>query len=53
MIVAITILSIIMLSVFVVYSNIININKKLELSRILQENSRNITESLATEIRES
>ncbi|MDD2565294.1 MAG: type II secretion system protein [Candidatus Gracilibacteria bacterium] len=52
MIVALTILSIIMLSIFVVYSNFINLNKKLELSRILQENSRNIIESIAYEIRE-
>jgi len=52
LIVAITLLSIIMLSIFVIYTNILNINKRLELSRVLQENSRNIMESLATEIRE-
>lgn len=50
--VAITIFSIIMLSVFVIYKNIIDANKKLELTRTLQENSRNIIENLATEIRE-
>lgn len=52
MLVAITILSIIMLSIFVIYRNIIYVNKKLELDRIIQENARNITENLATEIRE-
>lgn len=49
--VSVTILSVIMLSVFVVYSQIIKTNKKLELSRILQENAKNITETLASEIR--
>gem|GEM_PF-3026757 len=52
MIVSVTILAIIMLSIFVIYRNIIFINKKLELDRIIQQNSRNIIESLATEIRE-
>lgn len=52
MVVSITILSIIMLSIFVIYKNIVYANKKLELDRIIQENSRNIMESLATEIRE-
>ncbi|MBP8016922.1 prepilin-type N-terminal cleavage/methylation domain-containing protein [Candidatus Gracilibacteria bacterium] len=53
MIVAITILAIIMLSIFGVYSNIINVNKRLELARALQENSRNITETVARDIREN
>ncbi len=53
MIVAITILAIIMLSIFWVYSNIINVNKRLELARALQENSRNITETVARDIREN
>lgn len=52
MIVSVTILAIIMLSIFVIYRNIIFINKKLELDRIIQQNSRNIIESLATEIRD-
>jgi len=52
MIVSVTILSIIMLSIFVIYKNIVYANKKLELDRIIQENSRNIVETLATEIRE-
>jgi prepilin-type N-terminal cleavage/methylation domain-containing protein len=52
LILAITILSIIMLSIFVIYANIIESNKKLELSRILQENARNITETIAREVRE-
>ncbi|EKE26320.1 MAG: hypothetical protein ACD_4C00337G0008 [uncultured bacterium (gcode 4)] len=50
--VAITILSIVMLSVFVIYWNIVNANKRLELIRVLQENSRNITENIAKDIRE-
>lgn len=52
LIIAITMLSIIMLSIFTIYFNIINANKKLELTRILQENSRNITENIAKDIRE-
>jgi prepilin-type N-terminal cleavage/methylation domain-containing protein len=52
LIVAITIFSVIMLSIFFVYSNIITVNKKLELYRILQENSRKITETIAKDIRE-
>jgi len=52
LILAITILSIIMLSIFVIYTNVIESNKKLELSRILQENARNITETIARDIRE-
>lgn len=52
LILAITILSIIMLSIFVIYTNVIESNKKLELSRILQENARNITETIARDVRE-
>jgi prepilin-type N-terminal cleavage/methylation domain-containing protein len=51
LIVAVTILSVIMLSVFIIYANIIQINKKLELNRILQENTRSMVEWLASEIR--
>lgn len=51
MIVAVTILAFIMLSVFVVYSNILQINKRLELNRILQENTRTMIEWIASEIR--
>lgn len=52
LVVSITILSVIMLSVFMVYSNLIQINKRLEAMRILQENIRNITEQMASDIRE-
>lgn len=52
LVVAITILSVIMLSVFMVYSNLIQINKRLEAMRIIQENIRNITEQMASDIRE-
>lgn len=51
LLVAISILSIIMVSVFEVYSNILSLNKRLELDRILQENSRLITETVAKDIR--
>ncbi len=52
LIIAITILSIIMISIFNVYSNIINANNKVKISRILQENTKNIIENIATAIRE-
>lgn len=52
LVVAITILSVIMLSVFTIYSNIIQINKRLEVMRVVQENVRNITEQMASDIRE-
>lgn len=41
-----------MLSVFTVYSNILQINKRLEVMRVVQENVRNITEQIAADIRE-
>jgi prepilin-type N-terminal cleavage/methylation domain-containing protein len=52
LIIAITILSIILISIFSVYSNIINANNKVKVSRILQENTKNIVENIATAIRE-
>lgn len=52
LVVSITILSVIMLSVFMIYSNLIQINKRLEVMRVVQENVRNITEQMATDIRE-
>lgn len=52
-IVAVTILSLIMVSVFGIYSNIIGLNKRLAVSRSLQENARNITEIIAKDIREN
>lgn len=52
LVVSVTILSVIMLSVFVIYSNLIQVNKRLEDMRIVQENIRNITEKIATDVRE-
>lgn len=52
LIVSVTILSVIMLSVFVIYSNLIQVNRRLEDMRIVQENIRNITEKIATDVRE-
>lgn len=52
LIVSITILSVILLSVFEIYSNILQINKRLEVMRIVQENIRNITEQIAGDVRE-
>lgn len=49
--VSVTIISIIMLSVLFIYSNIIEINQKLQFQRIMQENTKNIVESLASEVR--
>jgi len=43
---------VVMVSVFLAYSGIINLNRKLEISRILQENTRNSTEMIALAIRE-
>ena len=53
LVVAITILMFIMVSVFTIYSNLINVYQKLEQTRILEENTRMITETLATDIREN
>jgi len=53
LVVAVTILSIIMLSVFVIYSNLINVNRKLEQTRILQEQTRLINETIASDVRNS
>jgi prepilin-type N-terminal cleavage/methylation domain-containing protein len=53
LVVAVTILSIIMLSVFVIYTNLINVNRKLEQTRILQDQTRLITETIAADIRGS
>ena len=52
LVVSITILSVILLSVFDIYSNILSVNKRLEVMRIVQENVRNITEQIAVDIRE-
>lgn len=50
-IVAITILSIVLISVFQIYSQIITTSKRLELARGLQGNTRTITETIASEVR--
>ncbi len=52
LIVSITILSVIFLSVFEIYGNILQVNKRLEIMRIVQENVRSITEQIATDVRE-
>lgn len=52
LIVSITILSVILLSVFEIYNNILQVNKRLEVMRVVQENVRNITEQIASDIRE-
>lgn len=51
-IVSMTILSIVLVSVFEVYSNIIVLSKRLELSRGLQQNARTIVETIAKDVRE-
>lgn len=50
-IVAMTILALILTSVFQVYSNIITLSKRLEMARGLQDNARAVTEAIATDIR--
>ncbi len=52
-IIAVTILSFVMVSVFGIYSNIINLNKRLSVARSLQENARNVTEIIAKDIRDN
>lgn len=52
LIVSITILSVIFLSIFEIYGNILQVNKRLEIMRIVQENVRSITEQVATDVRE-
>jgi prepilin-type N-terminal cleavage/methylation domain-containing protein len=52
LIVAITIFAIIMVSIFAIYVNIVSTNKKLELTRALQDNVRLITETIAADVRE-
>lgn len=51
-IVAMTILSIVLVSVFEVYSNIVVMSKRLELDRGLQQNARTIVETIAKDIRD-
>jgi prepilin-type N-terminal cleavage/methylation domain-containing protein len=50
-IVAVTILALVLVSVFEIYSQIITTSKRLELARGLQQNTRTITESIASEVR--
>lgn len=52
LVVSVTILSIIMLSVFVVYSDLIQVNKRLEALRMVGENTRTVTEMIASDVRE-
>jgi prepilin-type N-terminal cleavage/methylation domain-containing protein len=51
-IVAMTILALILTSVFQIYTNITTMSKRLELARWLQNNVRTITESIARDVRE-
>lgn len=51
-IVAMTILALILTSVFQIYANIATMSKRLELARWLQNNVRTITESIARDVRE-
>lgn len=51
-IVSLTILSIVLISVFQIYSNIIVMSKRLELGRSLQQNARSIVETIARDVRE-
>lgn len=50
-VVAVTILSMVMITVFEAYSNILALNKRLELGRILQKNARDVTEAIAKDVR--
>lgn len=50
-VVAITILAVIMVSVFEIYTRVMTINRRLELSRQLQESARLVTETIAEDIR--
>lgn len=52
LVVSVTILSIIMLSVFVVYSDLIQVNKRLEALRMVGEDMRTVTEKIASDVRE-
>lgn len=52
LIVSMTIFAILMASIFMIYSNIVSANKRLELTRALQENVRIMTEAMATDVRE-
>ena len=52
LVVAMTIFSIIMISVFFIYSNILDTSKRLEIMGNLQENARSVLESIATDVRE-
>ncbi|HRI36602.1 MAG TPA: prepilin-type N-terminal cleavage/methylation domain-containing protein [bacterium] len=52
LVVAITIFAIIMVSIFAIYVNIVSTNKKLELTRRLQDNVRLITETVASDVRD-
>lgn len=52
LVVSITILSVVLLSIFMIYSNLIQVNRRLEVIRIVQENIRNVTEQMASDIRE-
>lgn len=51
-IVAVSILAVVMVSVFEIYFGALSLNRRLEFARSLQENARSMTEMFAKEIRE-
>lgn len=51
-VVAVTILAVVMVSVFEIYLGVLTLNRRLEFSRSLQENARSMTETFAKEIRD-
>lgn len=51
-VVAVTILAVVMVSVFEIYLGVLTLNRRLEFSRSLQENARSMTEMFAKEIRD-
>lgn len=52
-VVAMTLFGLIMMSVFLVYSNVIAASRQLEMTRIIQDNVRLITETIAREVAQS
>lgn len=52
-IIAVTILAVVMISVFEAYYGTVSIERRLNLARSLQENARSMTEILAKDVRES
>ena len=51
-VVAVTILAVVMVSIFEIYLGVLSLNRRLEFARSLQENARSMTEMFAKEVRE-